>query len=242
MGDKYMSRKRGAPSSVEESQQPATVSKTEDAPTPASSSSSSPSSSSPSSTSAVSGKKKDSSSGGVSKGYTLSLQPQPPRHPFVNVWFTVQLFLCDAKKVMKTGWVVGLTVELCYETGDLVPDQSILELATNTPARINGDGAVVLSLRMRQVSMKHENRNFFLRFSVARQPPPASSTAEPLTPQQVQAILNIAPVTTQLMTVIRHKLKITEQPPDLWYKDEGGRDKYTADHTRSGCCFFCCRR
>lgn len=39
---------------------------------------------------------------------------------------------------------------------------------------------------------------------------------------------NVVPVVTSEMTVIQHRLLIQEKLPELWYKDEGGRDKCMA--------------
>ena len=223
-------RKRQAPSSLDELQA-ASVSLKVDADLPAPATTGSSASSSSSSSASSSSKRRESSS--LHPRYSLSLQPQPPRHPFVGVYFPVQLFLVDAKKVMKTGWNVHVAVELLYETGELVAQQDIVEIEGNKGSRlvsIGADGQATLSLRITQVSMKHENRSFLLRFSVSRTPAPASNTSEPLTQQQLSAIHSIPPVTTDPLTVIRHRLRITQQPPATWYKDEGGRDKCISIH------------
>lgn len=182
-------------------------------------------------TSSTSSKRRES--GSLHPRYSLSLQPQPPRHPFVGVFFPVQLFLVDAKKVCKTGWHVQLSVEVLYETGEVVASQDILEVEGNKGSRVvsvGADGQSNLSLRINQVSMKHENRSFLLRFSVCKTPAPVSNTSEPLTQQQLSAIYAIPSVTTDPLTVIRHRLRITQQPPTTWYKDEGGRDKCISIH------------
>ena len=224
------SRKRSAPSSLDELQA-ASVSLKVDADLPAGSGSSSSASSASSSSAPSSSKRRESSS--IHPRYTLSLQPQPPRHPFVGVYFPVQLFLTDAKKVCKTGWNVHVAVELLYETGELVAQQDIVELEGYRGSRIvsvGADGQVTLSVRIMQVSMKHENRSFVLRFSVCKSPAPVSNTSEPLSQQQLSAIHTIPAVTTEPLTVIRHRLRITQQPPATWYKDEGGRDKCISIH------------
>ena len=230
------SRKRGAPSSLDELQAASASLKAEVAadslsvPAAAAATSTAASTSSSSSSSSAS-KRRESSS--LHPRYSLSLQPQPPRHPFVGVAFPVQLFLVDTKKTMKSGWNVHIAVELMYETGELVVPQDILEVEGNKGSRIvaiGADGQASLSLRISQVSMKHENRSFVLRFSVSKTPAPASNTAEPLTQQQLAAIYAIPPVTTDPLTVIRHRLRITQQPPTTWYKDEGGRDKCISIH------------
>lgn len=58
------------------------------------------------------------STGSLSSKYWLSLSPQPPRHPFVNVWFPIKVFLVDSKKSLKSGWPLRLSVELLYEVSE----------------------------------------------------------------------------------------------------------------------------
>ena len=88
-------RKRGAPSSLDELQAASASLKAEaELPTSSSTAPTNPTSATSSSSSS---KRRESSS--LHPRYSLSLQPQPPRHPFVGVYFPVQLFLVDAKKV-----------------------------------------------------------------------------------------------------------------------------------------------
>lgn len=144
---------------------------------------------------------------GVAK-YQLQLQPQPPDYPFVGAWFPVSLFMVDDKSTMKSGYDVPVTVELLYETGEMVPSQAILEHDQGPAGPCVGQtGSCNFRLRITEVSMNHENRRFFLRFSCGGR------------------FGGITAIQSTLMTVIRHRLKITKQPPTQWYKDEGGRDK-----------------
>ena len=114
-----------------------------------------------------------------------------------------------------------LQLELLYENGELVPNQADnLEVyghsATSSanPMLLNPtSGSLDLKVRILQTSMLHGNKPFFIRVSGI----PADKS--------IPSHVTIMPVATTIMTVIRHRLRITEQPPSIWYKDEGGRDK-----------------
>eukprot|EP00954_Amorphochlora_amoebiformis_P000656 51473-Amorphochlora_amoeboformis.AAC.2 len=113
---------------------------------------------------------------------------------------------------MKVGSRLPIEITLHYQDGDKVPDQSILE-TMGPDLAISTQGMAVVKFRICEVSMKHENRKFCLKF--------ACSTVDPM--HQM-----VMPVVSQPMTVILHKLKIRPTPafPKVWYKDEGGRDKF----------------
>ena len=228
-----MSKKRAAPSSVDELHQASSASASTGTPIKPDPSTTS-SSPNPSPTPLPSATKKRGGDGpsGPSR-YTLSLLPQPPPQPFVHCWFDTTVFLTDLKKVMKTGWVVPLQLELLYDSLEPVQEQGLLEVHPSTPARIGAEGQVKLQLRVQQVSMHHENRPFCIRFSVHKKEAATGSNGEPLTPAQLLAIAAVAPVTTSLMTVIRHRLRIEQQPPTQWYKDEGGRESQPHHHPPS---------
>lgn len=165
------------------------------------------------------------STGSLSSKYWLSLSPQPPRHPFVGVWFPLKVFLIDSKKSLKSGWPLKLHVELLYENGEVVPNQPAnleihgCNLAQGLWPSLGNNGSVDLKIRILSVSMAHENKSFFLRFTAS-----AVQDKQNLLPSHV----TIMPATSTTMSVIRHRLHITEQPPPQWYKDEGGRDKCIA--------------
>ena len=135
------------------------------------------------------------------------------------------MFLIDSKKSLKSGWPLKLHVELLYENGEVVPNQPAnleihgCNLSQGIWPSLGNNGSVDLKLRILSVSMSHENKSFFLRFTAA-----AIQDKPNLLPSHV----TIMPATSTTMSVIRHRLHITEQPPAQWYKDEGGRDKCIA--------------
>ena len=147
-------------------------------------------------------------------GYLLSLQPQPPRYAHTNVWFPVRVFMIDAANVLKTGWNVRLTATLHYfDDGEVCPPdvQKVMEFAYDTPLVIAGDGSASLRMRLVQASMLHSNRAFFVEFAVDA----AAKTKYG----------DIESCRSTHFHVVRHRLRVVEQPPPHWYKDEGGRDK-----------------
>jgi hypothetical protein len=113
--------------------------------------------------------------------------------------------------------LLQLHVELLYENGEVVPEQKKhVEVYGHDDARpiiLTGVGSVDLKVRILTCSAAHDSKNFFLRF-----------TGVPVD-KSVPNYVTLMPATSTLMTVIRHRIRITEHPPSLWYKDEGGRDK-----------------
>eukprot|EP01083_Nonionella_stella_P035206 96168_1 len=141
--------------------------------------------------------------------FLLKLQPQPPSYPFVGVFFDVKLFLVDRKDRMKTNVRLPIYIELLYENGELVPNQNILSMLKGSVCGIHGTGQAVISLRLNELSIKHGNRPFRLRFSCG----------------DATAIGAIDPVISEELLVVRHRFKMLSHPPEIWFKDEGGRDK-----------------
>ncbi|RHY74322.1 hypothetical protein DYB30_004020 [Aphanomyces astaci] len=138
----------------------------------------------------------------------LKIQPHPPKFPFQSHPFDIVVYLVDGSENLKTGIVMALKVDLLV--GDKPMSSSTKPLVTIDPSTkpiINGDGMCRLTLSIGETSMTHGNKKFqFL-----------------LTP--VGSDFEVAPVMSTDMTCIRHRLMIQEDLPELWYKDEGGRDK-----------------
>jgi len=147
--------------------------------------------------------------------YRLKIQPQPPRYPFVSQYFGIKIFLVDHKDTMKVDSRIPIEVTLIYNNGEKVPDQSILEIEGGPDIIISTQGMASARFRIRDVSMKHENRRFCLKFACK---------------MDSSGYMNqiVSPIISGEMTVIQHKLEIQPTPsfPKTWYKDEGGRDKF----------------
>lgn len=157
------------------------------------------------------------STGSLSSKYWLSLAPpQVPRYPHARAYFPVKVMMVDSRKQVKTGWNVMIHVELLYENGEMVSDQTkhieVYGHDESRPIFLGTTGTLDLKIRILTTSMAHDNKPFFIRLSGI----PAD--------KNIPSHVSIMPATSNLMTAIRHRLKITESPPNLWYKDEGGRD------------------
>ncbi len=51
----------------------------------------------------------------------LKIQPNPPKFPFVDVFFNLQVFLVDKKDNMRSGLQVPLHLDLLYDGGGFLP-------------------------------------------------------------------------------------------------------------------------
>lgn len=104
--------------------------------------------------------------------------------------------------------VVPLNVEL-YGADKMAPiERPIMHIDPSTKPVMNGDGICKLRVRISECSMALNNRKFVIHISAA-----------------LKHEYTVTPAVTAEMTVIQHRLVIQDQLPDLWYKDEGGRDK-----------------
>ncbi|CAH0481831.1 unnamed protein product [Peronospora belbahrii] len=141
----------------------------------------------------------------------LKIQPSPPKFPYRDDPFELTVYLVDPADHLKSGVMVPLNVEL-YSAEKMMPvEKDILHIDPSTKPIMNGDGICKLRMSISECSMALGNRKFVLHIS-------ASTTKENIN-------LNVTPAVTSEMTVIQHRLLIQEKLPELWYKDEGGRDK-----------------
>jgi hypothetical protein len=162
-----------------------------------------------------------------------------PRFPFIGHWFSIKLCILDHRHHLiknKDCSVIPIKYELCVEnttlnaatvgnannsvqetvsnssnTYQIYSNQQILELHPSTPARFAADATIELKFRFNQTSFQSENKNFHLRFSID---PAYNSVINPQ-PIFINALLS------PLLTSVRYRIKIVEQPPSIWYKDEG---------------------
>lgn len=152
----------------------------------------------------------DNDADAYSERLRLKIQPQPPKFPFRDHPFELTVYMVDPSDHLKSGLNVPLNVEL-YSADKMLPiEKQILHIDPSTKPVVNGEGICKLRLRISECSMGMGNRKFVIHISAAK-----SGTQE----------LNVVPAVTSEMTVIRHRLVIQENLPELWYKDEGGRDK-----------------
>lgn len=93
------------------------------------------------------------------------------------------------------------------ETNPLLSNTDILEMLPNQ-VEIGANGSCTVQIRFTQLSMSHENRKFVVWIR-----------------PKLSVDTDIARVCTNEMLVVKHRLVFQEILPDLWYKDEGGREK-----------------
>ncbi|GMF40312.1 unnamed protein product [Phytophthora fragariaefolia] len=141
----------------------------------------------------------------------LKIQPSPPQFPYRDDPFELTVYLVDPADHLKSGVTVPLNVEL-YSAEKMMPvEKDILHIDPSTKPVMNGDGICQLRVSISECSMALGNRKFVIHIS-------AAATKDTVN-------LNVTPAVTSEMTVIQHRLLIQEKLPELWYKDEGGRDK-----------------
>ncbi|KAF1327416.1 hypothetical protein FI667_g7725, partial [Globisporangium splendens] len=138
---------------------------------------------------------------------SLAFAAALPAFVFQNVAFDVSVKLVDENKTIVTsGTSKELAVTLRFhDSYDIVADQSdMIEL--QEPAAINAvTGLCQLQVVLKSLTASNEGRPFCLEVRSA------DGDAES--------------VFSTPLTVVKEKLRITQQPPDVWFKDEGGREK-----------------
>eukprot|EP00743_Colponemidia_sp_Colp-15_P004337 GILK01004678.1.p1 GENE.GILK01004678.1~~GILK01004678.1.p1 ORF type:complete len:635 (+),score=110.53 GILK01004678.1:234-2138(+) len=140
--------------------------------------------------------------------YRLKIQPQPPKFPFANQYFDMSVYLVDERDRLKVGSKVPLVLKAIYEDHTPVDDAGLLYVNPETQPVVETTGMATLQVKLTRPSMTYGNKAF--RLHVTTSGPDAAM---------------IEPAISSAMIVIRHRLVISQQPPDVWYKDEGGRDK-----------------
>ncbi|RMX65569.1 hypothetical protein DD238_007217 [Peronospora effusa] len=137
---------------------------------------------------------------------SLVFADQVPTYVFQNVTFQTTVMLVDDYKAKVMGVHKPLRVSLRYhDTYDLVDDQeAVLQVASK--AHINPNtGLAVLSMNLHTLVAACDTRNFCLEVGSADS--------------------NIESIFSSPVCVVKEKLQVVTQPPDVWFKDEGGREK-----------------
>ena len=137
-------------------------------------------------------------------------------YQFADVPFTIHAYFKDLSTAqIRTGETSNLKVLLAFE-GNASSEfrckehhPNLLEVVSNTG--IKEDGRATIVLKIKDVSMNHENKRFVVYLEGYR---PHGNN-------------NIIAAITNPITTIKHKLVLTEaySAPYIWYKDEGAKDK-----------------
>ncbi|EEY60202.1 uncharacterized protein PITG_12530 [Phytophthora infestans T30-4] len=137
---------------------------------------------------------------------SLVFAEQVPTYVFQNVNFQATVKLVDSHKTKVTGVRKPLQVSLRFhDTYDLVEDQDAV-LRVTAEAHIDPNtGLALLSMSLHTLTATCDGRNFCLEVR--------SGDAD------------IESVFSSPVNVVKEKLQVVTQPPDVWFKDEGGREK-----------------
>ncbi|CAI5710621.1 unnamed protein product [Peronospora destructor] len=137
---------------------------------------------------------------------SLVFVDQVPTYVFPNVTFQTTVMLVDDCNAKVRGVHKPLQVSLRFhDTYDLVEDQdAILHLASKAHIDPN-TGLALLSMNLHTLTAACDTRNFCLEVGSADS--------------------NIESIFSPPVSVVKEKLQVVTQPPDVWFKDEGGREK-----------------
>jgi len=126
---------------------------------------------------------------------------------FQNVYFDCVIALVDGNKTPVTNVDKQLQITLRYhDTYDIVTDQSILQAAPGLPTHIDASsGMCALKIGLKTLTAVMESRAFCIEVRSAEG--------------------DIESAFSPPVSVMREMLRIVEQPPEVWFKDEGGREK-----------------
>ena len=160
---------------------------------------------------------------GFDTKWRFKVDPQPPQNPFLGEWFELNVFLVNQAGVLQLGHAVPIVLELFVE-GESTPmvesgmdrphSAGLVAIDPSTQPVIEASSATArLRVKVCELSMNRNNRKFC--FVIKRQPGP-----RPLSlPHDVN------PIMTRGFLVVNAHIKITNQLPPVWFKDQGGRDK-----------------
>jgi hypothetical protein len=103
-----------------------------------------------------------------------------------------------------------LNIKLCFDEKPLRDCEEGLLVLDNPAPKISKTGTATIRVRVSALSMRYENKKFIIYASID------NTSGGPY----------VSPAVSEPMLCIRYRLKILEDSiPDIWYKDEGGRDK-----------------
>lgn len=137
---------------------------------------------------------------------SLVFAEQVPAYVYQDVTFRTAVKLVDEHKAKVTGVHKPLQVSLRFhDTYDLVEDQdAVLRLSSAVHIDPNS-GLALLNMTLHTLTATCDGRTFCLEVR--------------------SADADIESVFSPPVHVVKEKLRVVAQPPDVWFKDEGGREK-----------------
>ncbi|KAG7397402.1 hypothetical protein PHYBOEH_000756 [Phytophthora boehmeriae] len=138
---------------------------------------------------------------------SLVFAEQVPTYVYQNVTFQATVKLVDEHKAKVTGVRKPVQVSLRFhDTYDLVEDQDAVLRLSSEPYIDGSTGLALLSMSLHTLTATCDGRNFCLEVRTAD-------------------AADVESVFSSPVNVVKEKLHVVAQPPDVWFKDEGGREK-----------------
>eukprot|EP00511_Aplanochytrium_stocchinoi_P000710 CAMPEP_0204828638 /NCGR_PEP_ID=MMETSP1346-20131115/6506_1 /ASSEMBLY_ACC=CAM_ASM_000771 /TAXON_ID=215587 /ORGANISM="Aplanochytrium stocchinoi, Strain GSBS06" /LENGTH=575 /DNA_ID=CAMNT_0051957867 /DNA_START=91 /DNA_END=1818 /DNA_ORIENTATION=+ len=160
----------------------------------------------------------------------LQIEKQPPDFPFHETFFPMQILLVDSSgKLVKSrdsSTCLPLEIDL-LSSDDKTPiassrnnNQNVVEISSfhngqenshndNFIPAIGQDGRLDINVKILELSSFHGGRKFCLRIAPKR---------------DVPLKVPVLPAYSEDMKVVSHRLVISDNTPETWYKDQGGRE------------------
>ena len=123
--------------------------------------------------------------------------------PFVTQAILLKLYLSKNKKAV-TGKKYPLVVSLLCDGGNKAVPTDMYDVEG---AEISTDGEAPLQITINALSKNFTGKHFILSVKVA------------------DSSMRVKELLTEPFTVVSQRLKVVNEAPNLWFKDEGGRDK-----------------
>jgi len=163
-------------------------------------------------------KEREKPGNGFDVRWRFKIEPQPPKFPFCGEFFDLNVYLVDQEGNPMLGWEVPIVLDLFVE-GESVPVTSgttnsrSIEISEDTPPKIDKrTGCASLKVKVLELSMNRGNRKFC--FMVKRRDGPRGNLPR-----------DVNPVMTRAMLVVNAQIRVMNELPEVWYKDQGGKDK-----------------
>lgn len=181
--------------------------------------------------------------------WKLLIEKNPPQYPFVNHQFDIQVLLVDEQnEVIKLGehgeelnLEVSLKLMISPTMTEVEPNkanQPVLQLASSegqevvnrasrrkgserqtVKALIGKTGSVIVPLKVCELSSFHNNHHFCIQVSSTCEVP-----FEYNNDHIIDRVEKIESSSTSEFKVVSHRLVLLNEVPNLWYKDQGGRE------------------
>jgi len=160
------------------------------------------------------------------QSYTLRLKCEGdcPAFPFKGHAFPLRVFLVDPDDTLKCNVDVPLEMSLVFDstTGramselEEVPNSDAMLKVVKGESRIDESGIADMMVAIDTLSMVHSNKKFRIR---------VKTKTGHLEDKSTGTKVPVSTLTTSPMFSVSSKIEVTNECPELWYKDQGGKEK-----------------